>query len=453
MKKIFTLCAVVLSTISMMATEGALGGKFTVNADGKQVYFSKGNLQATYNGSAWTWTFAEHQYEYIGNASANTSINGNGTVSANGTMDLFGWSTASTIYGIRNSTNGSDYAGAFVDWGINAISNGGNEANLWRTLTKNEWYYIFYTRANAATLFGLGSVNGVNGTIILPDNWILPEGATFEASIAHGLENKGDYYLNDNRDNFSHNTYTAEQWATMEANGAVFLPAAGHRYGTNVNDVGSEGNYWSATLNGAFGAHILYFSSEYFDPQDYCNRESSNSVRLVQDFDPIIQQVAITTVFPKAGDELPGYPLSPSDPLYNVVGSVAVPDGAGYEILAYAFFTPDGNWPEETTFSENTTYVMQVQVAAKEGYSFIADVSTYTEDLSPMTITINGEAPSHLTAGQGQIAVNTTFTTGTATSIEGVQSTEYRVQKVIRDGKMLILRNDKTYTIDGQLVR
>ena len=40
-----------------------------------------------------------------------------------------------------------------------------------------------------------------------------------------------------------------------------------------------------------------------------------------------------------------------------------------------------------------------------------------------------------------------------ATGIEGVQSTEYRVQKVIRDGKMLILRNDKTYTVDGQIVR
>ena len=47
--------------------EGALSGKFTINADGDQIQFSQGNLQATYNGSAWTWSFAANQYDYIGN--------------------------------------------------------------------------------------------------------------------------------------------------------------------------------------------------------------------------------------------------------------------------------------------------------------------------------------------------------------------------------------------------
>ena len=40
-----------------------------------------------------------------------------------------------------------------------------------------------------------------------------------------------------------------------------------------------------------------------------------------------------------------------------------------------------------------------------------------------------------------------------ATGIEGVQSTENRAQKVIRDGKVLLLRGNKTYNTQGQQVR
>ena len=77
---------------------GAINGLFTINASGDQVWFSQGNLQAitTDNGSSWSWAFATNQYDKIGNATANTRINGNGTVSDNGTVDLFGWSTSAT---------------------------------------------------------------------------------------------------------------------------------------------------------------------------------------------------------------------------------------------------------------------------------------------------------------------------------------------------------------------
>ena len=45
---------------------GAINGKFTINANGNQVYFSQGNLQ--YIGSAATpyWKFAEKQWDYLG---------------------------------------------------------------------------------------------------------------------------------------------------------------------------------------------------------------------------------------------------------------------------------------------------------------------------------------------------------------------------------------------------
>ena len=263
-------------------TNGILPGKFSVSA-GKQVNFSQGNLQATYNGSSWGWSFAANQWDYIGANAANTKINGNGTVSENGTVDLFGWSTAATYYGIHNSTSSSTYSGDFVDWGANKISNGGNEANLWRTLTKDEWVYLFYGRTNAATLFGLGSVNGVNGTILLPDNWVLPTGASFTASTTQGLADQGTNYYNSNGDNFSHNTYTAEQWAVMEAAGAVFLPAAGYRHGTVVYYVGSYGYCWAATPLGANYAYYLYFRSNSLDPQGNTSRNYGQSVRLVQE--------------------------------------------------------------------------------------------------------------------------------------------------------------------------
>jgi hypothetical protein len=45
----------------------------------------------------------------------------------------------------------------------------------------------------------------------------------------------------------------------MEAAGAVFLPAAGGRNGTNVYHVGRYGFYWSSAPGGGF----MYFDSYY----------------------------------------------------------------------------------------------------------------------------------------------------------------------------------------------
>ena len=249
----------------------ALPGQFTINAAGDKIAFSQGNLQD--QASTKTWRFAENQYDTIGAANKNISS------TYDGWIDLFGWGTGSNP--TETSTDYNDYA-TFTDWGVNKISNGGNEANLWRTLTKNEWVYLFYTRENAATLFALGSVNGVNGTILLPDNWVLPTGASFTASTTQGLTDQGTYYYNENGTNFSHNTYTAEQWSKMESAGAVFLPAAGYRDGTDVDDVGSNGNYWAATPYDTYGAYHLYFYSYDLGPQIDDGRYLGFSVRLVR---------------------------------------------------------------------------------------------------------------------------------------------------------------------------
>lgn len=57
-------------------------------------------------------------------------------------IDLFGWGTGNNP--TQSSANIGDYSD-FADWGlVNAIRNGGNETGLWRTLTKDEWAYLFY---------------------------------------------------------------------------------------------------------------------------------------------------------------------------------------------------------------------------------------------------------------------------------------------------------------------
>lgn len=288
MKKLFILAIAAVGLLACsgqnepVAKNGALSGKFSVSPT-TQVQFSRGNLQ--YQASTQTWRFAENQYEVLGNNNENISS------TYQGWIDLFGWGTGNNP--TNTSTDNNDYS-TFTDWGVNAISNGGNKANLWRTLTKDEWVYLFYTRANAAFLFGLGSVNGINGTIILPDNWSTPQGATFTPSITRGLVDEGDYYYNQEAhnkkaSNYSHNTYTAEQWLIMESAGAVFLPCGGGRTDTSVKDEsGTLGHYWSATPVDEYRTYHLSFGTFSLHPQSgndiYVSdmRLHGKSVRLVR---------------------------------------------------------------------------------------------------------------------------------------------------------------------------
>ncbi len=257
-------------------------GKFTINSSGDQVYFSQGNLQATTTdgGTNWTWAFAEHQWDYVGNATAtaNTSINGNGTVSANGTVEFFCWSTASTYYGIHNSQNGNTYSGDFKDWGTLSISNGGGYT--WRTLTSAEWKHIFNDRTSGATVNGKtdaryahATINtdgtAVNGIILFPDGCNINSSSatwgTINGNSAWGTK------------------CTKAQWSHLESLGCVFLPAAGSRHGSEVGYVGTLGCYWSATPTSGTYAYLVEFGSDYLNSTlDYW-RDHGRSVRLVRD--------------------------------------------------------------------------------------------------------------------------------------------------------------------------
>ena len=178
-------------------------GVFSVAAD-KQVSFSQGNLQ--YLPSLNIWKFANTQYEYLGNANKYLSPTFRNWV------DLFGWSANNTTapFGVNTSTNIADYAGDFVDWGVNTIQ--GDAPNTWRTLSADEWEYVFKKRKNASDLYGVAQVAGVNGMIILPDHWEASKGIVFKSGL-HSSQ----------VDNYSvYQSFTYDQWLAMENAGAVF---------------------------------------------------------------------------------------------------------------------------------------------------------------------------------------------------------------------------------------
>ena len=260
--------------ITPIIPDGWLPGLFSVSAT-KQVHFSQGNLQ--YQASTNTWRFAEHQYDYVGTQTpdrfhgyygGNVSGSDNSNISStySGWIDLFGWGTGDNP--TLASMDDADYS-TFVDWGCNPISNGGNAAHLWRTLTNAEWYYLLEGRPNASSKFATGNINGVGGLIILPDNWTQPSECAFTSGFAP------DWTLN---------SYTLAQWEQMEDAGAVFLPAAGERSGAYVVYAGRFGIYWSSDPSDESRAFRMGFSSDINDlGNPFNNRNTGYSVRPVRD--------------------------------------------------------------------------------------------------------------------------------------------------------------------------
>lgn len=223
-------------------------GLFTINSSGNKVRFSQGNLQ--YQASSGTWRFAANQYDYIGKAAGNTTA-ASGRPTQTAWIDYFGWGTSGYNYKYPYMISGTpaDYGdgnntitGTEYDWGIhNAISNGGNVPNLWRTLAKEEWQKLLNRTTTINTIGGYATVAGLRGFILIPDEFVDP------------MKNNGSgAFVGFSSTGFNQNIYTADDWEKMEAMGAIFLPAAGFNnvnssgVGT-VSNVDSQGDYWSTT--------------------------------------------------------------------------------------------------------------------------------------------------------------------------------------------------------------
>lgn len=328
---------------------GAIGGLFSVSPT-KQVWFSQGNLQ--YQASTGTWRFATNSYDYVGGKykySSSTTYTYGGTVSGynnnisptySGWIDLFNWGTSgwnngnlyyqpydwqiavvngnyyqwNRLIGLGyGPTDGINYdydltgAYAHADWGVhNAISNGGNQPGLWRTMTLEEWDYLFLERM-ASTVNGIvdaryapiniriGSKN-YSGMLLFPDEYTHPEGLAFPN------------FINNNSNSVEQNTtYTISDWATLQEAGCVFLPTAGRRFvestyssgiidGIEINyynNSNGEGHYWSSTSstytnqNGVVSDYhsvkITFLGKGLYKSGKSVDRCNASAVRLVQD--------------------------------------------------------------------------------------------------------------------------------------------------------------------------
>lgn len=278
MKK-FLLSVVAVGYSMMMQAAG-----FSISSNEK-IEFAPGNLQ--YQASTNTWRFAEHQWDFVGNAEKGNVYVGetkcdNANIAADysGWIDLYGFGTGDNP--TNTSAVNTDYV--FADWGKNIISN--DAANTWRTLTHDEWQFIFSGRANANKLRGKATVNEVPGFVFLPDGAEVPAGLSF----SHNLEAK-----------CSANTYDASQWTQMEAIGAVFLPAAYFRYVTTVMaNQDPQGHYWSSNThdqNENFAWCFEFYNNDVATVH-YMGRAYAMSVRLVKPAMP--ESISNTSVTPKA---------------------------------------------------------------------------------------------------------------------------------------------------------
>ena len=262
-------------TVKDDTSSGALKGVFSVSAT-KKVQFSQGNL--TYNVTDKKWAFYENQYDCATGYDSNL-------------ISLFTWgynAEKSIVPNGNNSDNVSRTSGNLTqdeDWGCTI-----GDGKSWRTLTIDEWCYLFAFNQNAQDFdykterftdlyittsprYGLFrscvTVCGHNNCIVLlPDDW------KWGGAVGDGWQT-------------TYSEETSVKWSAMEAAGAVCLPAAGTRnFGNSLNDVGGKGYYWSSTTPKASWANCLYFDNTL--PEDLSlsgqtQRQIGLSVRLVTD--------------------------------------------------------------------------------------------------------------------------------------------------------------------------
>lgn len=222
--------------------EGTLPGAFTVNGEGKKVYFSRGNLywdgdsyefeeNQDEHQSSWTETHVDHFFWATDAAEARTR-----------TFDNPGFTGSDVLF-----TN-ADAETPKSDFTANGVT------GRFRTLSAEEWRYLFRTHSTKWV-----TVNGIGGMVIAPD-----EG---------GLD-------------YSKSNYSRSELAGTRL---VFLPAAGNVLNGEYSEVGGQGEYWSSTAGDtadtdgiAYCIHFRYNGFELFPDYHFPKHCTSGmSVRLV----------------------------------------------------------------------------------------------------------------------------------------------------------------------------
>ncbi len=266
-----------LTNVSV-AVPALLSGVFSVG-DNKKVQFSRGNLYCMRSGSAkayaYSFAFEEKQYDcrsYNGSYEGNGYKDGVSYETPANTSGLFQWNVADAVtgkgFGAFTEESSISYSTSDkMDWGL-ALGSG------WQTLTNDsdeEWNYLFNSRITTDGIrYAKATVNKVPGVILVPDDW-----------------NKNTYDLKSTNTVdafFTANKIDANAWNnTLEPNGCVFLPAAGYRSSTSVNEVGLVGDYWSSSYYDNDLAYSLRFYKGYVFPMRHSSVSNGSSVRLVQE--------------------------------------------------------------------------------------------------------------------------------------------------------------------------
>ena len=133
--------------------------------------------------------------------------------------------------------------------------------SVWFVLSSDEWKYLFTKRrTDSGIRYAKATVNGVFGLVLLPDDW---------KTTIYGIKDG--------------TVISKSDWTNkLEANGAVFLPAAGYRFNNWEKSVGTDGYYWSSDPEDTpylrFNNAMLSTSTNVFD-QKY-----GLSVRLVKEY-------------------------------------------------------------------------------------------------------------------------------------------------------------------------
>lgn len=271
-------------TFNAIPTDVIPGGFSVKDADGviSTIFFSKGNLYATHNSStnASYWGFEANQYDYRTYSGKPNCVDGvinkSGTGSAH--WGLFGW-PKNTNYGRYNKTTDSYYTGDFKEFGKIF----GDDDSPWRTLTRYEWKWLIgplTSKVHEMQCRQSSTVNNVInarfmkctvgntiGVLLFPDVFKWPEG---DDAPTESLATE----VNVHAAAFNSVTYTLKEFKKLESAGAVFLPAAGYRVGTNIYYDGGVSDKDEDRKNSAYG---LYWSSTAVSSSD---REGSDQTQV-----------------------------------------------------------------------------------------------------------------------------------------------------------------------------
>ena len=242
--------------------KGALPGEFSVSAT-KKVYFSKGNLY--YNGISYR--FEDYQWEFPNKHIGHFYWSKNASVAISGKYN-------------ESTTRASDvfFTNAKAETASNTFTVDNGAAGMYRTLSKEEWKYLFTGREDASNKYGYatlqreGTIGTVYGIILLPDYFDDPK------------TNKGiSAFVPAPSTGWKQNIYDKDGWNAMESAGAVFLPAAGYHNSLEVRNVNIQGSYWSSSTCSDDNVYCVFFKDTRLAYNHESGRAFGYSVRLVTD--------------------------------------------------------------------------------------------------------------------------------------------------------------------------